>query len=168
MSAITRAQTTVNYIMGGEVLAAVSSQPYLGMEIHEKLSWKPHIKAVAARWKPTGLLPSSEETSAYVLPPSKKKACTTGIRGSHMGSIPAESDWQPGESAEEDTLHYRELQQRRQYHGYEIVHRASNSARTTITITSSHITRLFEMIIYWFFLKNVTFYFTKKLETRCK
>ena len=28
--------------------------------------------------------------------------------------------------------------------------------------------RLFEMIIYWFFLKNVTFYFTKKLETRCK
>ena len=29
-------------------------------------------------------------------------------------------------------------------------------------------TRLFEMIIYWFFLKNVTFYFTKKLETRCK
>ena len=27
---------------------------------------------------------------------------------------------------------------------------------------------LFEMIIYWFFLKNVTFYLTKKLETRCK
>ena len=34
----------------------------------------------------------------------------------------------------------------------------------TFLLTSS--ARLFEMIIYWFFLKNVTFYFTKKLETR--
>ena len=32
----------------------------------------------------------------------------------------------------------------------------------------NNVARLFEMIIYWFFLKNVTFYFTKKLETRCK
>ena len=42
------------------------------------------------------------------------------------------------------------------------------TANTSSTKTKIHRTRLFEMIIYWFFLKNVTFYFTKKLETRCK
>ena len=35
--------------MGGEELCAVSSQAYLGVEIHERLSWKSHIEAVASK-----------------------------------------------------------------------------------------------------------------------
>ena len=38
-----------NYTMGDDVLTTVSSQAYLGVEIHEKLSWKPHIKAMTSR-----------------------------------------------------------------------------------------------------------------------
>jgi hypothetical protein len=38
-----------NYTMRDQVLTTVSSQAYLGVEIHEKLSWKPHIKAAAAK-----------------------------------------------------------------------------------------------------------------------
>ena len=40
---------THNYTMGGEELCAVSSQAYLGVEIHERLSWKPHIEAVVSK-----------------------------------------------------------------------------------------------------------------------
>ncbi|XP_072042992.1 uncharacterized protein [Amphiura filiformis] len=40
---------THQYIMGKEELSAVSSQAYLGVEIHEQLSWKPHIEAVASK-----------------------------------------------------------------------------------------------------------------------
>ena len=38
-----------NYIMGEETLKTVSSQAYLGVELHEKLSWKPHIASVTAK-----------------------------------------------------------------------------------------------------------------------
>ena len=40
---------THNYTMGGEELCAVSSQAYLSVEIHERLSWKPHIEAVVSK-----------------------------------------------------------------------------------------------------------------------
>ena len=38
-----------NYTMDDDVLATVSSQAYLGVEIHEKLRWKPHIKAMTSK-----------------------------------------------------------------------------------------------------------------------
>eukprot|EP00057_Strongylocentrotus_purpuratus_P003633 XP_003727036.1 PREDICTED: RNA-directed DNA polymerase from mobile element jockey-like [Strongylocentrotus purpuratus] len=38
-----------SYKLGGDILQAVPSQTYLGVEIHEHLSWKPHINAVAAK-----------------------------------------------------------------------------------------------------------------------
>ena len=67
-----------NYIMGGEVLATVSSQPYLGMEIHEKLSWKPHIKAVAAKANRT--LAFIRRNLSLCSTSIKKQAYTTLVR----------------------------------------------------------------------------------------
>ena len=63
-----------NYTMGDEVLSAVSNQPYLGMDIHKKLSWKHHIKAVAAKANRTlgfirrnlSLCSSSIKKQAYI------------------------------------------------------------------------------------------------------
>ena len=40
---------TRNYKMGGEILHHVSSQAYLGVEIHENLNWKSHITTVASK-----------------------------------------------------------------------------------------------------------------------
>ena len=37
------------YTLGEEELCVVPSQAYLGVEIQEKLSWKPHIQAVASK-----------------------------------------------------------------------------------------------------------------------
>ena len=67
-----------NYIMGGEVLATVSSQLYLGMEIHEKLSWKPHIKAVAAKDNRT--LAFIRRNLSLCSTSIKKQAYTTLVR----------------------------------------------------------------------------------------
>ena len=44
-----RSPITHNYIMGGEELSSVASQAYLGVELHEKLSWKQHIEKVASK-----------------------------------------------------------------------------------------------------------------------
>ena len=41
--------TIQNYNLGGDILQAVPSQAYLGVEIHEQLSWKPHITSTAAK-----------------------------------------------------------------------------------------------------------------------
>ena len=38
-----------NYIMGGEELSSVPNQTYLGVELHERLSWKQHIESVATK-----------------------------------------------------------------------------------------------------------------------
>ncbi|XP_072030517.1 uncharacterized protein [Amphiura filiformis] len=40
---------THTYIMGGEELCTASSQAYLGVELHERLSWKTHIESVASK-----------------------------------------------------------------------------------------------------------------------
>ena len=44
-----RSPITHNYIMGGEELSSVASQAYLGVELHERLSWKQHIEKVASK-----------------------------------------------------------------------------------------------------------------------
>eukprot|EP00057_Strongylocentrotus_purpuratus_P010558 XP_011665032.1 PREDICTED: RNA-directed DNA polymerase from mobile element jockey-like [Strongylocentrotus purpuratus] len=68
----------LNYTMGDEVLAAVSSQSYLGMEIHEKLSWKHHIKAVAAKANRTlGFIRRNLSLCSSAI---KKQAYTTLVR----------------------------------------------------------------------------------------
>jgi len=38
-----------NYTMGSEELSSVSSQAYLGVELHEQLHWKHHIEAVVSK-----------------------------------------------------------------------------------------------------------------------
>ena len=38
---------THNYTMDGESLQVVSNKAYLGIELHERLSWRPHIDAIA-------------------------------------------------------------------------------------------------------------------------
>ena len=38
-----------NYIMGGEELTTVTNQAYLGVELHERFSWKKHIESVALK-----------------------------------------------------------------------------------------------------------------------
>ena len=44
-----RSPITHNYIMGREELTTVTNQAYLGVELHERLSWKQHIESVASK-----------------------------------------------------------------------------------------------------------------------
>ncbi len=133
-----------NYTMGDEAPAIVSSKPYQGLEIHEKLSWRPHIKAVATkakrtlafiRRKPQPMFFLHQETGTH-------DTCqvTAGIQGSNTGPIPAKSNWQPWGKFRGGgyRLHHWELQQRRQCHSYEIGHQTPNTSRTMTAITTSH------------------------------
>ena len=54
------------YTLGEAELCVVPSQAYLGVEIQERLSWKPHIQAVAPK-AGIGPLVSWGETWASVL-----------------------------------------------------------------------------------------------------
>ena len=44
-----RRPITHTYTMGEKEIHTVSNQAYLGVELQEKLSWKPHIEAVASK-----------------------------------------------------------------------------------------------------------------------
>ena len=64
--------------MGGEILHHVSSQAYLGVEIHENLNWKSHITTVASKagrnpWiskkEPWQVLTTNKRESIYLASP---------------------------------------------------------------------------------------------------
>ena len=40
---------THSYTMGEEDISTFSTQSYLGIELHKRLSWKPHIGAVGSK-----------------------------------------------------------------------------------------------------------------------
>ena len=64
--------------MGGEEFCAVPSQAYLGVEIHERLSWKPHIEAVESKAvKTLGFLRRSLGKCHTNI---KKQACISLVR----------------------------------------------------------------------------------------
>ena len=67
-----------DYTMGGQRLSTASSQPYLGVEIHEKLSWKPHIRSVAAKASRT--LGFIRRNLSRCTPSVKQQAYTTLVR----------------------------------------------------------------------------------------
>ena len=67
-----------SYTMADEVLSTVSSQAYLGVEIHEKLSWKPHIKNMTSKANKT--LGFIRRNLSHCSPSVKQQAYTSLVR----------------------------------------------------------------------------------------
>ena len=84
-------KSTVLYTMDGTPLMTTEQHSYLGVQLHHKLSWEPHIDYICSKANRT--LP--EESSALPhtsLGTSIQAICVTGLRVllHNMGSTPSE------------------------------------------------------------------------------
>ncbi|XP_072016844.1 uncharacterized protein [Amphiura filiformis] len=89
-----------SYNMKGDRLSAVSSQAYLGVEIHEKLSWKPHIAKYVTS-KASQSLGFIRRNLAQCSTATKQLAYTTLVRSQleYAGAI-----WDPYRQNQVDQL----------------------------------------------------------------